>query len=322
MSSSYPDYDQLWKDVITELFEEFLLFFAPALYENIDFNTPPEFLEQELHTIIPESSSKKRYADKLVKLRLKNGKEQWIFVHVEVQGDHDKHFPKRMFQYFYRVLDLYDHQIYALAIFTTNISKDKLNSYHYDFFGTKLNYHYNTYRIASQSESSLLESHNPFALAVLACFYLLQSKKDLELKYHYKRKLIKILLQDKMKVKEMKREYIEKLFVFIDHLIRLPKDGEQKLIEEIRPLIEGESSMGLSLDNTSIAKFYRNEGKEEGIAEGLAKGKAEGLTLGQKQKAIEIAIKLIQKGFTIEEVAEDTGLSVEEVKQIKSNEIG
>lgn len=39
----HPDYDQLWKDVIAELFEEFLLFFAPELYEQVDFGTPHRF---------------------------------------------------------------------------------------------------------------------------------------------------------------------------------------------------------------------------------------------------------------------------------------
>jgi hypothetical protein len=59
----------LWKDVITELFEDFLLFFSPDLCKQVDFTTSQEFLEQELHTIIPDSDSKKRYADELVKLQ-------------------------------------------------------------------------------------------------------------------------------------------------------------------------------------------------------------------------------------------------------------
>ncbi|WP_338452444.1 NAD(P)H-dependent oxidoreductase [Niallia oryzisoli] len=84
MSDAYPDYDHLWKDIITDLFEEFLLFFSPELYEQVDFTIPPEFLEQKLHTIIPESLSNKRFSDKLVILKLKNGDEQWVYVHVEV----------------------------------------------------------------------------------------------------------------------------------------------------------------------------------------------------------------------------------------------
>jgi hypothetical protein len=38
---------------------------------------------------------------------------------------------------------------------------------------------------------------------------------------------------------------------------------------------------------------------------------------GKKQKAIEIAVKLLQKDALVEYVAEVTGLALDEVKQIK-----
>ncbi|WP_449354504.1 hypothetical protein ACUL41_15745 [Virgibacillus natechei] len=37
---STPDEDGLWKKLIADLFEEFMLFFAPDLYEEIDFSIP------------------------------------------------------------------------------------------------------------------------------------------------------------------------------------------------------------------------------------------------------------------------------------------
>ncbi|WP_394234176.1 Rpn family recombination-promoting nuclease/putative transposase [Niallia oryzisoli] len=306
ISDTRPDYDHLWKDVITDLFEEFLLFFFPELYEHVDFTVPPEFLEQELHSIIPESQSTKRYSDKLVKLKLKNGEEQWVLVHVEVQGDYKKDFPKRMFQYFYRVMDLYDQYIYALVIFTSHNTSPKMNAFHYNFFGTTIDYFYNTYRIAIQSETELLKSNNPFALAVLAGLYAIKSKKNPHLKYKFKRQLMRLLLQDKMKEKEVKREYIQKLFIFIDHLLRLPEKSDDKLNPEIKSLVEREDfGMGLSFEDTSFAKFIRKEAMEEGIEK------------GEKQKATAIAVKLLKKGFTVEEVAEDTELSVEEVNKVK-----
>ena len=64
----------------------------------------------------------------------------------------------------------------------------------------------------------------------------------------------------------------------------------------------GGEFMGLSLEDTSFAKFYRKEGLKE----------------GEKKKAIEIATRLLSKGFSIEEVAEDTGLTIEEVKKIQN----
>lgn len=36
--------DGLWKKVIGDLFEDFLLFFAPELHEAVDFSKKPDFL--------------------------------------------------------------------------------------------------------------------------------------------------------------------------------------------------------------------------------------------------------------------------------------
>ncbi len=120
----------------------------------------------------------------------------------------------------------------ALAIFTSNISSAKMNSFHYHFFGITIDYHYHTYRMASQSESELLKSNNPFAIAVLAGLYAAKSKKNIHLKYKFKRKWMRWLLQDTMKEKEIKREYIQKLFIFTDHLMRLPDETESILFQE------------------------------------------------------------------------------------------
>lgn len=312
LEAQHPNYDHLWKDVITELFEEFLLFFAPELFELADFSTPPEFLEQELQTILPESDSKKRVADKLVKLQMRNGKEQWVYVHVEVQGGSKKIFPKRMFQSFYRIMDYYDQHIYALALFTDERAKYNADQFHYEFLGTELTYRYHTYRIASQSESTLLQSQNPFALAVLAGLYVIKSKDNVDMMYKYKRKLMRLLLQDKMINKEMKREYIQKLFVFIDHILRLPEETEMRLVNDLKPIIQKEEvQMGLSMKDTFLAKYYMQEGEKKGIKKGMKEG--------EKQKAIEITLKLLEKGNPIEDIAEVTGLSLEEIQKIKES---
>jgi hypothetical protein len=38
-----------------------------------------------------------------LKFYLKDGKEQWILIHLEVQGKKEEDFPKRMFTYGYRI---------------------------------------------------------------------------------------------------------------------------------------------------------------------------------------------------------------------------
>lgn len=190
-------------------------------------------------------------------------------------------------------------------MYTDKSSKYNLSKYHYEFFGTELTYNYTAYQIALQTETTLLKSQNPFALAILAGLYLIKSKKNGDLVFQYKHKLMRLLLQGKIIGKEVKREYIQSLFVFFDHIMMLPEDANQKLIQELKPIMEKEEMvMGLSLEDTSFAKFFRKEGMEEGKA------------VGEKQKAIQIAVRLLKKEMPIEEVAESTELSIEEVRKL------
>jgi hypothetical protein len=40
--------DLLWKEIIEDLFEDFLNFFMPKLYQQVDFSQGYEFLDNEL----------------------------------------------------------------------------------------------------------------------------------------------------------------------------------------------------------------------------------------------------------------------------------
>ena len=59
------------------------------------------------------------------------------------------------------------------------------------------------------------------------------------------------------------------------------------------------------------------EGKyNDGLAEGLAKGRAEGRTEGRTEANIESAIKMKVKGFSVETIAEITGLAPQEIERL------
>jgi len=48
-----------------------------------------------------------------------------------------------------------------------NETSERAESYVSEFLGTKLEYHYNVYKVSQQSEAELLQSNNPFAMVVL-----------------------------------------------------------------------------------------------------------------------------------------------------------
>ncbi|MEO6190788.1 MAG: hypothetical protein ABIO44_10960 [Saprospiraceae bacterium] len=169
--------DILWKGIIEDLCDDFILFFFPEASKEFDISKGFEFLDKELIHLFPETENNPKFVDKLVKLHLKSGQESWILVHVEVQGYHDINFEQRMFVYYYRILEKNNKPITALAIFTDEDKNYHPNEYVGDYFGTKLSYRFNTYKIMDQIESELNKSQNIFSQVILTVLIWLKNKK-------------------------------------------------------------------------------------------------------------------------------------------------
>lgn len=126
---------------------------APDLAVKIEWRHEPKPLEQERLKLFPSSSRKgKRVSDKLIEVKLKNGKNQWILIHVEIQQSKEDNFALRMYQYFYRSFDKYEQKICAIAVLTDGNRSFHPTAYQYHFHGTKLTYQFNTYKILDQDE--------------------------------------------------------------------------------------------------------------------------------------------------------------------------
>ena len=118
-SNRYRTYfDEAWKKVIERFFPKFLLFFAPKLYQDVDFSKRFVFLDKELGQLSKKSLKGAKFVDKLVKVYLKDGSEQWLLVHIEVQGEAEVDFSLRMFRYFYRIFDQHGTPVVSIAVVT------------------------------------------------------------------------------------------------------------------------------------------------------------------------------------------------------------
>jgi hypothetical protein len=96
--------DILWKTIIEEVFADLLRFIYPDADQKYDMDRGFEFLDKELAELHMEPDEEKdsRFADKLVKVYRRDGVEQWLLLHIEVQGDTSDRdaFAERMFTYF------------------------------------------------------------------------------------------------------------------------------------------------------------------------------------------------------------------------------
>lgn len=79
-------YDLPWKAALTHAFQDFMLFFFPALHPEIDWTKPPRFCDKELAGIRLGASPDTMVADKLVEVCLHDGRMQWVLLHIEVPG--------------------------------------------------------------------------------------------------------------------------------------------------------------------------------------------------------------------------------------------
>ncbi|SDC83940.1 MULTISPECIES: Rpn family recombination-promoting nuclease/putative transposase [unclassified Candidatus Frackibacter] len=298
--------DENWKKIIESCFEDFVYFFLPDLANEIDFKKGYEFLDKELQKIAPEAEEKKRYVDKLSKVYLKDGQEKWVLIHIEVQGYRDENFSERMFSYFYRIYDRYKKKIAALVIFTDDDLNYEPNQYQYDFFGTKLDYKYRTYKIKNKNEVDLLKDENPFALVVLATKYALEIENNEEQKLKFKLKLMRLLLERGYSKKE-----IRDLFIFVDSTIKLTDVLKQKILYDELEKLKGGRMVQVMGDFEEVAK-------RRGWIKGVKEGKKEGRKEGRKEEKMNSIIKLLDKGFSEEEVIELLEVDEELIKEAKN----
>ena len=246
------DFDTRWKELIYAFVEEFIQYFLPNLYENVDFSVAPEFLEQELHKLFADEERKgKKISDKLIKVRLKNGDDSFILVHVEIEGDAPSYYPREVFKYYYRIYDRYESDITTLVIYVGDQVPLRHNVYERDMYGTKLSFEFNSYIVKNQNEADLLASPNICALAILANLYVLQSKNDYTKRFGFKRQLLNLLVERKHS-----RKSIADIFEFIRLLMLLPEELEQKLITEISPTMKFVSQARIAFFNEHAVEVY------------------------------------------------------------------
>ncbi len=130
-------YDSPWKDMLERYFPQFMAFFFPVAYADIDWPRGWQSLDQELHQVVRDAESGKRFADKLLKVHRLNNEELYVVIHIEIQGDHDVDFPLRMYIYNYRLFDRHLLPVVSLAVLCDDSAEWRPRAYGYQVWGCK-----------------------------------------------------------------------------------------------------------------------------------------------------------------------------------------
>lgn len=290
------------------LFDDFLRFFYPDADHLFDMERGFEYLDKELEQLFPPEDDvyEPRYVDKLVKVFARNGAEEWVLVHVEVQGYADKDFAGRMFQYYLRILDKYNKPVTAFAIFADAGAAFHPQYYERQYLGTSVYYEFNTFKIVDQNDAVLKASNNPFAIAVLAAKLAINRMKlGDEQVFYNARELVKFLLS-----KQMAKEKIRKVISFLRYYVRFEKQEMLvKFVEEIEILTGRTNTMG-------IEELLLDMAEKKGLKKGIEKG----MTQKEEEKNLTFTRNLLSStNFSITKIAELVGVSEAFVLDIKKD---
>ncbi len=282
------DYDSPWKEAIENYFADFMHFYFPAAHARIDWSQPYVFLDQELRAVVHDAELGTRLVDKLVRVSSVDGMAEWLYVHIEIQGNSQQEFAERMFVYHYRLYDRYRKPIASLAVLADDQPGWRPESFSYETCGCHVQLRFPVAKLMdwAGSEDRLEDSGNPFAMVTLAHLATRSTCKDMRARYAAKSRLLQAMYR-----RGLHKQQVLDLFKVIDWLMRLPKDLDVQLRQDLNT-IEKESGM---VYISSIERLAIEEGMAKGMRQGEQKGLEQGLQKGMQQGRLEGKAQLLAR---------------------------
>ena len=299
MPQAKADYDTPWKDVLEQFFEPFMHFYFPDAHAQIDWEAGFIFKDKELQKVTRRAKIGRLTVDKLVQVCLRSGQELWVLIHIEVQSQHDTDFAKRVFVSNYRLFDREEKSVASLVILSDSSSEWRPSQFGYSVFGSDMQLRFPTIKLLDYREqaAALETDPNPFAVVTLTHLKALETKGYDEVRYNWKGRLFRSLYQ-----RGWSAEQIRHLYDFIDWMVDLPEELNDKLWEEMR---QYEKEINMPYVN-SAERYGIKKGLEQGLEQGLAKGITKGRREGRRAQAATTVVRLATHKFGIVDKAIET----------------
>ena len=226
MSDTDPiasQFDAPWKMALESFLEPFMAFCFPGVHRLIDWSASPVFLDTELHQIAPDHEEGRREVDKLVRVRLLDGREEWVLVHVEVQSQRDQAFAQRMWVYYSRIWDRFTQQVISLAVLADEHKEWRPDTYRKELGGCSLEFRFPVFKVMDcpDPEEEFERTGNLFALLVAAHRVGLATRKSPAERSEGRFRVVRHLYRQ-----GLNREQVLRLLRLIEWLTVLPKDWE------------------------------------------------------------------------------------------------
>ena len=264
------DHDSPWKEALEVFFRPFMEFLYSDMAQLIDWQHAAVFMDKELQKITSDAESSRRYADKLVKVRFLDGAEQWIYIHIEVQGKPEAKFAERMFEYFYRIRDRFAQPVISLAVLTDTQASFRPSHFYYERAGCSLQFQFISVKLLDWQHrmDELLNDKNPFGL-LIAAQLTAKLVKDSKTRADNLVGFYRLVID-----KDLDRELIRRLIVFLEWMVYLPVEISAYYNELVEHVAEETNMPYISLIERKGIEQGREEGLEQGLEQGIGQGRA------------------------------------------------
>ena len=162
------DLDSPWKKRSNIFSSRSLALCFPEVHAAIDWTRGYQSLDKELQKITSDAAVGKRLADKLFKVWRADGKEAWLLIHVEVQGQRERKFAERMFKYYHRILDRYDRPVVSLAVLCDERRSWRPDRFVYNNLGCDLDFRFPMVKLIDYRRDEAVSSILPIRLRLLS----------------------------------------------------------------------------------------------------------------------------------------------------------
>jgi hypothetical protein len=293
--STAADMDGGWKQVIEDYLEDFFRFFFPTVHAEIDFDQPCEHLDKELAKIMLDAAVGDREADQLIQVHWRDGGDELVLVHVEVQAQDAADFAERMYVYNTRIWERYRRPVVSLALLIDGDPRFRPDRYVREKSVCRLELTFLAVKLLDyKTEAELLADPSPFAIASLVQLRKLQAGGDVYQRYAFKLALARQLYQ-----RGYNRDDVLKLFRFMDYVLRLTEALSIRFDTDLAQLEENlHMPYVTSIERHALQRGReegRQEGREEGIREGMVQGAADLLRQALEVRFGEVPAALLEK---------------------------
>ncbi|MBY0232059.1 MAG: hypothetical protein K2W96_22475 [Gemmataceae bacterium] len=261
--------DHPWKEALELHLREALQFMCPDIASRIDWSAFPRSLEQEVRKALPDSAMGDRIVDRLFGCTTLEKEE--LYVHLEVQGTKQEHFPLRVVDYNSGARLHLGHRVVSVAVLVDSDPGWKPDTAVYEELGYREEVRYPVFKATDWRDrlDELEGDPNPFKLFVAAHLRAQATERDLG---ERERQKLRLLLNAAGRARDDVRSWQR----LLDWLMPLPPEAERRVMDELDRTLGGTTMPFMSM--------WERRAMEQGEAKGEAKGLQRGALLTLKTK--------------------------------------